>query len=243
MMVAERNALRPTSPCGPALRLTPSLARQSGAVWYARKLNVEEGFDTVTKASSFFFDLVGIWIFKKKNTMDKFQPIRQVFRLRMASPSMRCAQMDDAFTHCRSRGGDGIAFVIQEQDPRALGAGGAGLGYTGIVNSMAVEFDTFYNAELLEPYENHISVQSRGWRHANNANHSFSFASSVKIADMTRDTHTARVVYRPSIEIEAILSGKFGSSPHASHFYENADFSSGGMGDFGTGVGQLEVVF
>lgn len=69
----------------------------------------------------------------------------------MSSPSLRCGQMDDAYTHCRSRGGDGIAFVIQEQDPRALGAGGAGLGYTGIENSLAVEFDTFYNSELLEP--------------------------------------------------------------------------------------------
>jgi hypothetical protein len=212
VMAAERNALRPTAPCGPALRLTPSLARQSGAVWYARQLNVEEGFDTV-------------------------------FSFRVASPSLRCNQMDDAYTHCRSRGGDGIAFVIQEQDPRALGAGGAGLGYTGIQNSMAVEFDTFYNSELLEPYENHIAVHSRGWRHANNANHSFAFASSVKIADIARDVHIVRVAYRPTLGIEAIMSGKFASSAHTSHFFENADFPNGGMADFGTGVGQLEVYF
>jgi hypothetical protein len=43
----------------------------------------------------------------------------------------------------------------------ALGAGGAGLGYTGIANSLAVEFDTYFNSELLEPYENHIAVHSR----------------------------------------------------------------------------------
>ena len=42
-------------------------------------------------------------------------------------------------------------------------------GYTGIANSIAVEFDTYYNAELLEPYENHVSVHTRGWRHANSA--------------------------------------------------------------------------
>lgn len=84
-------------------------------------------------------------------------------------------------------------------------------------------------------------MHSRGWRHANNANHSFSLASTVKVGDLTRETHIARVVYKPSLDIESILSGKFVSSPHASHFYENADFSSGGMGDFGTGVGQLEV--
>lgn len=36
-----------------------------------------------------------------------------------------------------------------------------GLGYAGISNMLAVEFDTYYNAEMLEPYENHVSVQTR----------------------------------------------------------------------------------
>lgn len=145
-----RNSLRPIMPCGPALRLTSSVARQVGAAWYARPQNVEEGFTTT-------------------------------FRFRIANPSLRCGQMDDAYTHCRSRGGDGLAFVIQGQSPRALGAGGAGLGYTGIANSVAVEFDTFYNAELLEAGENHVAVHSRGWRHANNANHSYALASSTQV--------------------------------------------------------------
>jgi len=145
-----RNSLRPIMPCGPALRLTSSMARQVGAAWYARPQNVEEGFTTA-------------------------------FTFRVANPSLRCGQMDDAYTHCRSRGGDGLAFVIQGQSPRALGAGGAGLGYTGIANSVAVEFDTFYNAELLEAGENHVAVHSRGWRHANNANQSYALASSTQV--------------------------------------------------------------
>lgn len=145
-----RNSLRPIMPCGPALRLTSSMARQVGAAWYARPQNVEEGFTTA-------------------------------FTFRMANPSLRCGQMDDAYTHCRSRGGDGLAFVVQGQSPRALGAGGAGLGYTGVANSVAVEFDTFYNAELLESGENHVAVHTRGWRHANNANHSYALASSTQV--------------------------------------------------------------
>jgi hypothetical protein len=40
-----------------------------------------------------------------------------------------------------------------------------------IENSLAVEFDTYHNFELMEPYENHISVQTRGWRQPNSANH------------------------------------------------------------------------
>lgn len=36
-----------------------------------------------------------------------------------------------------------------------------GLGYDGISNMLAVEFDTYYNPDLSEPYENHVSVQTR----------------------------------------------------------------------------------
>lgn len=32
--------------------------------------------------------------------------------------------MDDAYTHCRSRGADGLAFVVQGEGPTALGRGG-----------------------------------------------------------------------------------------------------------------------
>ena len=36
-----------------------------------------------------------------------------VFKFRMAEGSVRCNAMDDAYTHCRARGGDGLAFVVQ----------------------------------------------------------------------------------------------------------------------------------
>lgn len=35
------------------------------------------------------------------------------------------------------------------------------MGYAGISNVIAVEFDTYYNPDLLDPYENHVSVQTR----------------------------------------------------------------------------------
>ena len=34
------------------------------------------------------------------------------------------------------------------------------MGYAGISNALAVEFDTHNNPDLLEPYENHVSVQT-----------------------------------------------------------------------------------
>jgi fibronectin type 3 domain-containing protein len=41
---------------------------------------------------------------------------------------------------------DGFCFVVQNLAPTALGAGGGGLGYSGIANSVAVKFDLFNNA-------------------------------------------------------------------------------------------------
>uniref|UniRef100_A0A7S2RZZ2 Fibronectin type-III domain-containing protein n=1 Tax=Rhizochromulina marina TaxID=1034831 RepID=A0A7S2RZZ2_9STRA len=205
--------LRPTAPaaaCGPGLRLSGSKARQAGSAWYARMLNVREGFDTI-------------------------------FTFRVAEGSLRCNLMDDTYTHCRARGGDGLAFVIQAQSPLALGAGGAGLGYTGIHNSLAVEFDTYFNEELLEPYENHIAVHTRGWRHGNSANQSYALASSIQVPDLARDVHTARVVYRPVLDPATLFSSRFETSALHTHFLTNADHANGGMADFGAGVGQLEI--
>ena len=95
------------------------------------------------------------------------------FKFRVANPSLRCDTMDDAFTKCRSRGADGFAFVLQNDARQALGGAGAELGYGGITNSLAVEFDTYFNPELLEPYENHVSVHTRGFRHPNSANQTY----------------------------------------------------------------------
>lgn len=46
---ANKGAKLPNIACGPALRLTPSEARQSGSAWYRRKMNVHEGFDTTIR--------------------------------------------------------------------------------------------------------------------------------------------------------------------------------------------------
>lgn len=64
-------------------------------------------------------------------------------------------------------GADGIAFVIQNFSPMALGGTGGGISYDGIPNSLAVEFDTFNDdttqiINLLDPNGNHIAVQSLG---------------------------------------------------------------------------------
>lgn len=106
-----------------------------------------------------------------------------------------------------------------------------------------MEFDTYYNAELLEGFENHVAVHTRGWRHANSANESYSLASATSgVRDLGDGAvHSCRVVYRPTLDPAALFAGAFRSSAHAAAFFENADFANGGLADWGTGVGQLEV--
>ncbi|PYX41289.1 MAG: hypothetical protein DMG81_04110, partial [Acidobacteria bacterium] len=78
---------------------------------------------------------------------------------------------------------DGLAFVIQNapapiEGPNtgglaALGQAGGAIGYDGIPNSLAVEFDTYYNAgpdPNNDPNGNHVGVQSCG-TNLNSADH------------------------------------------------------------------------
>lgn len=160
------------------------------------------------------------WYPRQMNVREGFDT---TFMFRLSNPSTHCKFMDDVYTHCRARGGDGFAFVIQNYDQVALGKGGNEMSYGGIRNSVAIEFDTQFNYEQLDPYENHISVQTRGWREANSANHSYSLGSTSKyvschasvpnslccsIPDLTDGSHTARIVYTPEFE-EDLYVNKF----------------------------------
>jgi hypothetical protein len=163
------------------------------------------------------------------------------FTFRVANPSLRCDIMDDVHTNCRSRGADGFAFVIQQNSMQALGEAGENLGYGGITNSLAVEFDTYYNPDLLEPYENHISVQTRGWREPNSPDQSYSLGHTNEVRDLTDGEIKVRVKYEPTFDNRLLANPHFMSSSYVSHFLENADFKNGGQADWGVGMGTLSV--
>lgn len=60
-------------------------------------------------------------------------------------------------------GADGFTFTIQNEGPTAMGLYASGIGYYGITNSLAIEFDTWNNMpSYCEPNGNHIAVQSLG---------------------------------------------------------------------------------
>lgn len=66
-----------------------------------------------------------------------------------------------------TNGADGFAFILQNdrQGDRALGNSGGGVGYRGIEQSIAIEFDTYKGAG--DPNNNHISILQDG--NTNNA--------------------------------------------------------------------------
>ncbi len=91
-----------------------------------------------------------------------------------------------AYLHHAKPGADGIAFLVQNDGPRALGGWGGGLGYRGITDSVAVEFDTFQNTN--DPSSNHLAVVM----HGNPDNHSAVGEPSIPLYGRP---FWARVVY------------------------------------------------
>ena len=72
----------------------------------------------------------GIWLKEKRNVARDFS-----------------IQIGFQITEPGNSGADGIAFVIQNSSATAIGVFGGGIGYMGIPNSLAIEFDTYPNSE------------------------------------------------------------------------------------------------
>lgn len=87
----------------------------------------------------------GIWLKEKRNVARDFS-----------------IQIGFQITEPGNSGADGIAFVIQNSSATAIGVFGGGIGYMGIPNSLAIEFDTYPNSEYRDPNDNHIGIQTRG---------------------------------------------------------------------------------
>lgn len=95
-------------------------------------------------------------------------------------------------------GADGLALVIQNTGDSIIGTVGRGyggnIGYGGIPNSLAIEFDTYDNGSI-DPNNNHISIQSRGLL-ANNPSLSYSLGwSSTVPSFIDGQIHTAKITY------------------------------------------------
>ena len=144
-----------------ATQMTPDVAGQDASLWFSTPQNVVNGFNS--------------W-----------------FAFRLTPDSILNPSSENPSTTA-----DGIAFVIQNSpttgavpDPgttctqsgggaTALGSGGGCMGYSGINNSLALEFDTYTNA--WDPNNNHIALQGCGAGLPNSADHNtFTVNSQVR---------------------------------------------------------------
>lgn len=111
---------------------------------------------------------------------------------------------------------DGFAFVIQSSTAGttflAENMGGGYLGYQGLTNSIAVEFDTFQNG--WDPNSNHVAIQSNGMA-ANSVEHSCCGGSAalsvlnsspgVTLAD--GNPHTVKITYDGNMTLLVYIDG------------------------------------
>lgn len=106
---------------------------------------------------------------------------------------------------CAVHGGDGFAFVIHS-DPRgatAIGEDGQELGYGGIVNSLAIEFDMWTNVDTQgsdDIFHDHIEIHSGGSNAANSAK-AYTMLGQPRPYDLASgQVHRARIQYLPYLE-------------------------------------------
>ena len=122
--------------------------------------------------------------------------------------------MDQSRGTCARRGGDGFAFVVQNYGPRALGLGGGNLGYGGISNAFAVEFDTWFDAELKDPYENHLAILTRGTGELR-AEHNNQLGICLDVPDLADgEGHSVRLQYDPLFQTDIATHPSFQAAPH-----------------------------
>lgn len=125
------------------------------------------------------------------------QPLADGFEVRFA---MRFSQPgpEDLLVQGNTRpGADGIVFVIQNQGQNIVGNQGVGIGYQGMLSSLAIEFDTWLNPGEGDPSSNHVSVHTGGTG-PNSANESHAIATADLPGDLyDNQVHDVVIRYTP----------------------------------------------
>jgi len=182
-----------------ALRVINAASDSIGAVWYPDAQEVVKAFNI-----SFSF-----MITQPSVTCDTVSKVTGAFVQTLHS---------HYYETCTTSGGEGFALVIRDDTADAptntnYGDGGSNLGYGGIPNSIAIEFDTVYTADNIEPRESHVAIHSRG-KSANTAHGSASLATVPLNGATFNDgkVHQVFIQYFPNITVDemfiAIESGE-----------------------------------
>ncbi|HMB00005.1 MAG TPA: L-type lectin-domain containing protein, partial [Spirochaetota bacterium] len=94
-------------------------------------------------------------------------------------------------------GADGFAFVIHTNALSTIGADGGGMGYDGVTNAFAIEFDTFYNGGADDGLgKNHTGIHVGGpTTPVLQGNYRTATSNIPNMSD--GDVHTVYIDYKP----------------------------------------------
>lgn len=97
-------------------------------------------------------------------------------------------------------GADGIVFVFHPS--MRTGFRGEGMGFAGLVPSLGIEFDTYQNFHLDDPFADHLALMTNG--------ESFHGGGTVVELGNLEDgaRHPLRIVWDPESGLRLILDGK-----------------------------------
>lgn len=146
-MIGHRDLFAASSEhqCAVRLRLTASQPRQVSSAWYSEPLPVLQGFETR-------------------------------FTFQITDQSKHCFEVRDQnfgtrqYQSCMVHGGDGFAFVLHSHPNKTATVGAKNvsartrshLGFEGLANSLAIEFDSWFNVESPDTFYDHITIYSSG---------------------------------------------------------------------------------
>jgi hypothetical protein len=152
------------------------------------------------------------WFIERQPVMRGFET---EFSFQLSERSRNCKTTTVIAERCMPNGGDGLAFVVQYDTVSALGTASSSLGYGGIVNSLAVEFDTWFNVEKSDVYENHVSIQTKGLE-PNESHHRSKIAVTTSIPLLQDgNIHTVRIRYEPKLLPFHTKDEKFFAGPNS----------------------------
>ena len=134
------------------------------------------------------------------------------FSFQISDHSRVCRRVRDRsfstalYESCIVHGGDGFAFVLHNDvnGTATLGTGGERMGYSGIRNAMAVEFDTWYNPDIGDLFYDHISLQASGpdGELVSNETQSMGAARPHTLADGL--VHNIKIQYFPFLKYDVL---------------------------------------
>lgn len=151
-----------------------------------------------------------VWFKERQPVLNGFET---EFSFQLTERSRKCKTTTVIAERCMPNGGDGFAFVVQYDNPAALGAASSNLGYGGIVNSVAIEFDTWFNVEKSDVYENHVSIQTKGLE-PNESDHRSKIAITTSIPLLQDgNIHTVRIRYESKLLPYHTKDEKFFAGP------------------------------